>query len=233
MYGYKSLYNDIIDRLPPLETPAGTVKPLDVPENVFDNGSNIDDVHSNDIDTDLDQDPVSSANKITESNNQAGLNAATSANDLNAETMQKAFEYYLQSIESLNTQNISSADKIMQMNEQAQINAYNRNLSYIDEYYPRLVKSLAKAGINPILMSSRGFGSPGNVSSAANISAPYITSPSSVHGFSANVANVDYDTARDVLVQMLRDKTDLQEADIYSTATIIASMFGFLSKLNG
>lgn len=169
--------------------------------------------------------PITSATKITNSNNQAALDAATNANKLNTETMEQAWEYYLKSIEKLSKENVTSAEKIMQMNENAQINAYNRNLSYIDEYYPRIVKSLAKAGINPILMASRGFGSPGNVSSAASIAAPYVTAPSSVNGFASNVAKVDFDTTRNVLVQMLKNQTDLKEAEIHSTATILASLF--------
>lgn len=183
------------------------------------------------IDTILD--PVGSATKVTESNNQAGLNAATSANDINAETMEKAWQYYLESIEFLANQNIISAEKIMQMNENAQINAYNRNLSYLDEYYPRIVRSLAKAGINPILMASRGFGSPGNVSSAASIGAPYITSPSNVSGFAANVARLDFDTMRDAMVTVLKNNTSLQEAEINKSATVLAAIIRAIGTLGG
>lgn len=176
------------------------------------------------------QDPVTSAQNITANNNAAGQAAVNSANNVNQATTEDAFNKYLQSLEFLNTQNISSAEKIMQMNEQAQVNAYNRNLSYIDEYYPRLVKSLRSAGINPVLMASRGFGTPGGVSSAAQIAAPYVSTPSQLSGFASQVAQLDYNTMRDVLTQVLGDKTDLKESELHAAATVLSSLIAALGR---
>ena len=175
-------------------------------------------------------DPVTSATNITSSNNAAGQDAVNSANNVNQQTTNDAFNKYMQSIDYLNTSNISSAEKIMQMNEQAQINAYNRNLSYLDEYYPRLIKSLRNAGINPVLMATRGFGSPNYTSSASQISSPYITLPSQLSGFSSQVAQLDFNTMRDVLTQVLGDQTDLKQTEIYAAATVLSSLMTALTK---
>ena len=190
------------------------------------------DGHRYDLPDEIDsyQDIVNSATKIKDSNDARSKANVSEFWNTFSDKQKENFDYYVSSLMYKLDQNISSAEKIAQMNEASHLNAYNRSLDYVKDYYPTLVKSLQRAGINPIIAFRNGVPGMNYSGAASSLQAPYDTSNFTGSSIPGVVAQTDMNTIKDMVTNYLSNSTNMSRTESQLIGTILTAVLGAYVK---